>query len=748
MKPLHWTLLALCVASCRSGDRAVPQVPEHGPGSRLVVPNLTQPTVGVESPAKPAMLEAQPSLDPIARSAPESSASGTQQDADESLHPSTQTPTDTGTANTQTAVEKSAAPSADEIGIAASQQAPVTDVEAERDAAIAAILAGNDALARKHLDALLARPSLENARKLSEQGKYAEALGELEQALASAPNRADLLEAAGYARLALADAGDRSMYALAHEAFERAGPTPTALLGQSRAARRMGLMDESLDCARRALVLLSVQPPQARLELDPAAEVVLADAGLEVHRRLRLTPGSAADALLAELVAALLSRIDDMGTDATAHARLCALYLDVGKVFEAVASAERGMDFSPSNAELAQLLARAALSAGGPAEVVAIFGRVSEKFPRQALVYWYPAVERFKSSLAGIKINPKTALSRQLEQASAGFRECRSLDPRFEKACLDYEVLCVGARGWQLFAENKLEPARVKFLSMNTIAPNGIALDPARVNSICNGRLESGLIGLARIAERYRDVEQDLPKAAAVFADLATAAPSDSRWVRAAASSAGLAAEAHEKIAEDAERAISGQIQDVQRLNVLRGLAGIKPRVVGSDKERERFVRLAATRRTSAQESYAKSWQYYQAAVELEPNDARLACDAARVAVYRTKSAPVRAEELLLRSIQLAQEQIATLQLDPNAKAELERTLGDALQDLGVFELETKNDPRAASLHLEQSLSAGTTPRPFVREVLLPRAVEASKSLQPQNPVQIPPEVPAVKQPR
>jgi tetratricopeptide (TPR) repeat protein len=152
---------------------------------------------------------------------------------------------------------------------------------------------------------------------------------------------------------------------------------------------------------------------------------------------------------------------------------------------------------------------------------------------------------------------------------------------------------------------------------------------------------------------------------------------------------------------------------------------------VGSDKESDRFATLAADSRKRAGEAYARSWQSYLAAIELEPQDARLACDAARVAVYRTKHDPVRAEELLRRAIRLAQEQSAVTGLSPSALSVLERTWGDALVHLGVFELESKHDPIAARQYFEQSLEVGLNPipRPGVREVLLPRAIEASKQM-------------------
>jgi len=738
MKPSQWILLGLLAAACRSTDSAALREQARGPGSRVVIPDVAQPRA-----AEPAPVSAEPEL--ALQVPPESAAGGAPAESGSVPAASGESPASaaqleqpevrSGTAGDPPAQPSEPAPPAapglpeDEAKSLAALDDP------EYAAAVAALLARDPVLAKQHVDLIVARPSLDKAARLSAAGEHAAAIAEIEEVLRTNSGRADLLEAAGNAALALGEAGDRARLAYARESFLQAGSTPTALLGRSRAARLMGLWDEALDCARQALVLLSVRPRAERLELVPAAEVVLADAGMDVLRGLRSQSGAAATALAAELESALSSRIREQGSDAMAHARLAALYLDQGKVFEALAAAESGLGFSPADAELAKLLARAALSAGGANEVIAAFGRLSKRFPTQALLYWYPALERFKSAVSGVVLNPRDTLWRQLQQAMAGFAECRRLDARYEKSCLEYEALCLGVRGWELFADDRLEPARLTFLSMDTSLPGGIALDPAGVDPQLQGRLSDGLSGLARIAERYRDVKKDSPAAAAVFSDLARVAPKNALYVRAAAQSAELAAEDLEQLALEFESAREGKLQDSARLRALRKLAGVSDRAVGSDKEAERFAAAAADRRKRAAESYANSWQSYLAAVELEPQDARLACDAARVAVYCTKSDPARAEELLRRAIRLAQEQSLVTGLSPSALSALERTWGDALVHLGVFELESKHDPRAARQYFEQSLEVGSTPIPrhYVREVLLPQAIEASKQLR-ENP--------------
>ena len=337
------------------------------------------------------------------------------------------------------------------------------------------------------------------------------------------------------------------MYPAALDAFQRAGATPTALLGQSRAAYALGEFDQALDCARRAIVLLSVQPDR-RLEISPAAEIVLADAGLEVLHRLLANPGPASSALFDDIARALQWRIERVRTDAAAHGRLVALYLEVGKVIQAESAAQDGLNSSPGDAELTKQLARAAFSIGGPDRLLEAFEHFRKKFPLQPLGYWYPALEFFKSSVAHqtltlFESSDKSPVNRakQRKRAKSYFAQVRVLDPRYAASCLEYEALCVALDGWEAFDAREYEKARGAFKSMDNVLPGSVALDPASVDAQWSGQLASGASGLDKIAVLYREAK-NLSASAAVYGDLADLLPNDAHWVREAAESAKLAA--------------------------------------------------------------------------------------------------------------------------------------------------------------------------------------------------------------
>ncbi len=724
MKPLHWTPLALVLASCTALNSAEKTAPPLGPGSRVVMPSLSQPRIEAPPPAPvhvpaPAILPEQRSV--ARRSAQLELLAGVLVRA---LH---------GLATHEPrAPEVVAPPGPTEPGrrVADSpttSQVPDVTPEVSNDEETRLIALAAEALAAKRWEALSeyteqlrALPNRDKARALRTQGRYQDELNVLDLALATAPDRPELLEAAGTVRLTLAEQGRTELLEPARELFVRAGGTPTALLGQSRAARILGLHDEALASARRALVLLSVQREQ-RFALDPAAEFVFGQAGLEVHRQLRTTPGPAAAALFVEIQDALRARIAERPTDARSHALLCEVYLDLGMVTQAEAAAARGLNSSPGDAPLTELLARAALTIGVD-ELIEVFATMRKQYPNQALAHWYPAREYFKCSVAGFTAPGFTGtVLEQLGKAERGFKNARRCDARIEKSCMEYESLTRAQVGWRALESGDLAAARRAFLSMNEIAPGLIAIDSASVDAQWTAGVGNGIAGLAQIAERYRELKNSTA-AAAIYADLAREAPGDARWARAAEELADI-------LSEEAgwfEEASRGEVLDPQRLERLRRLARTRPSEDGTPSERARFGRTAESRRASAAESYAVSWRSYLRAIEAAPQDVRLAAEAARVAIRHTGADLERAESLLRNAVESANAQRQLGDLKP---AELDQLLvawAFAEQVLGEFELDTRRNPAAAETHFRAALDISPYPLPHVSEILLKRAIEAS----------------------
>ncbi len=740
MKPLHWTLLAIGLAGCRAAGGGPGPL---GPGSRVVVPNLAQPKVEETAPAirpeamrpidSPAMPRAgaPPPLQLLANALAEAlvriatavPAPAQPPDAIANTGASPGSEREQGAAATPPTVEVRGDPR------------PMLQGEAELVAALnraAAEQRWKDV--RELSERLSALPSLDRSRRLHLEARFDEELAVIEQALAENPDQPELLEAAGYAHLALATAGRSELYGPSREAFARAGATPTALLGQSRAARALGFHDEALDCARRALLLLSVRQAE-RLALDPAAEVVLAEAGLEVQRKLRATPGVPATALLNEIESVLRARIGEKATDQRAYATLAYVYLDVGRVAEAEATAERGLDFSPGEARLMDLVARAARS-NGSEELLEVFKRLRRKAPNQALGYWYPALEYFNSSVVQ-ETMPQFDGSgkKQLDAAEDGFRRVRSLDARYTKSCQGYEALCRALAGWQWYESGRrsdstssLRNARRAFLSMNDVAPGLIAIDPQAVDASLKDRVENGVRGLHKLAELYRELKL-LSEAASVYDDLAKQAPPDAQWARRAAESASELGDFLTQEAESFAKASQGEVLDPERLGRLRKAAGVRDAVIGTPKEVQRLSAMAAERVTGSAEAYANSWGWYLKAVELAPLDARLATEAARMAINHTRTNLARAEELLLEARRLADEQSQAADLKPAELDQLKVAWALAERTLGELEFPIKNNPTAAIPHFERALELHPDSQIYVKEFLLPQAVEASKQL-------------------
>ncbi|HUR27615.1 MAG TPA: hypothetical protein VM509_05465, partial [Planctomycetota bacterium] len=510
MKPFHWTLLAVCVASCRATDRAVD--PPRGRESPVVVP---EPPAQPAEPSPPAAVTPTkikvadpPPAEPRAR------VPGELELFAMALRDALALATARRQAEASPPKPEPSLPSAESIVPPAPEPAPndpaslLNDKPALVAAQAKAAAEGRWTDASELASRIAALDPLEKARLLGLEGKTSDAVALLEREVASAPNRPELLEALAEIELKLADQGRRDLYEKARDEFRRAGASPTALLGLSRTERALGDSERALDCARQALMLLAPSPGR-RLELDPAPEIVLADAGLDVHRKVRLVPGPAAAELFAEIEAALQWRIGRVGTDAAAHARLANLYFDVQRFAEAESAAMRGLISSPSDAPLASLLANSAYRGGGSNRLLEVFSDFRKSFPHQPLGYWHAALEYFRCSANHQTLDEFKARNAsqetQLENAERYFRVASEQDQRFTRACQQYQALCRALQGWELFKAKRHEEARARFVSMDKVLPGSVALDPASVDPTWAGKIESGATGLARIAALDRD---------------------------------------------------------------------------------------------------------------------------------------------------------------------------------------------------------------------------------------------------
>ncbi|MEO6711338.1 MAG: hypothetical protein ABI054_13355 [Planctomycetota bacterium] len=735
MKAIHSTLLALCLASCRTTDGANPR--QLGPGSRVVIPGLVQPKSEDPLPplvSTPEVVSAPPAPPQIELGEPGPST----------LHKLTTALREAWTraklaAKQLAAAQQAPASRAPEPAVVKDEPPPAASESNEVEAAYDPASLLNErprlkaemqrAMDEDRLDdikelasQLQALQPRENARNFVRQSRFEEARAELGRGLRDTPDRPELLMDLGALDLRLADADRSDLNAEALEIFARVGNTPEALLGHSRAACALGRFELALDSAQRAMVLLESQPSR-RLAISPAPEIVLARAGSQVLRRLRTDASAAALPLFLEIRSALELRIARASTDATAHAALVELLLDAGKVSEAEQAAWVGLNSNPGDAVLTELFARAAKSWGDSAELLAAFSRFRERFPYQPLGYWYPALEFFENSVAHVTLALFEGSGKdQLDRAEKYFGLVRSLDARYTQSCLQYEAMCRALAGWQLFGSKRIEPARAAFKSMNDVAEGSVALDPGSVDSRWAGRFEGGAKGLEKVAEHYRDVTKDLALSAAVYADLADLVPGDPRRARDAAVSFEQAGLFLDEAAESFERAARGETRDPTALLKLRKDARVKDKEVGLPKELDRYSKAATDRRKKSDDCFEQSWKRYQDAIRLTPTDVQLACNAAKLAIYHIPRDLAVAEQLLGDAIRLATAQI---EADPTNDS-LKHAHADALQFQGVIELDFKDDPDLAVQLFHQAISADPQRRPGVVDQLLPRAEAAA----------------------
>lgn len=97
--------------------------------------------------------------------------------------------------------------------------------------------------------------------------------------------------------------------------------------------------------------------------------------------------------------------------------------------------------------------------------------------------------------------------------------------------------------------------------------------------------------------------------------------------------------------------------------------------------------RAKANDAAAAQELWERSFRYYEKAVELSPDDARIVNDCGLMLVYHLDRELPRARGLFERAIALGQAQLAALPADsePRERERLEEAVGDAWQNIAVL---------------------------------------------------------------
>jgi tetratricopeptide (TPR) repeat protein len=566
------------------------------------------------------------------------------------------------------------------------------------------------------LEAEIARPYLGRAADELRAGRLEDALAEVDAALEQAPAYPPSLLLRGSLLVALAG-GDAEQQSLAEalETLQSAADCAPALERASRVARRLERTDEALELARRAEAV----PDAARWSAAEAlasiawpaqpAERTLAEAALDAWRKRGGASAPEAQALFAEAEDALARLLADPKGGAWPWVTLSEAYLEARRAAEALAAVQRGLDRVGGDARLYELLARTAREVGGLGRVDRAFKNERERRPREALASWYPAIENFKEALLG---GPNAR--RFFRRAATAFAECGDLSTELAEACQRYEALCRTGQGWDWLRRGDLAEAGKEFEASEgkDAARGGIELE-------VEGRLQSAALGLQQVIDGC--LEQGRLEEAARHADFLYRC--DPRSAARARQSARLEREVGEELqlqAKDLRRASKGELGDAERLEELRLLIDVVPQLRGTGRERDLFRDANKVKERQARAAFERALAASRSVIELSPDDLRVRCDAAALAIERLDADLDWAEQQLLFCVEEGSARAQASFPTEAARFAFEEAWGDAHYWLGKLWLEHRHDGVRALPWFQKALEIGPQPRPEISDYYLP----------------------------
>lgn len=616
------------------------------------------------------------------------------------------------------------------------EPAPVPEPRAEPvHAAIAALEAGDLARARATLDALIRTRQLAEARaKLA--GAPDEALVSIDECLALAPDDVELqlLKADASLRLAetkIASGGGHAgliegSLLDAFEYYTRAGRSPHALFGASRAAFLQGRTDEAIALARAGFDAAG----RTELELGDLArrpERILAEELLVAEAAARAEGRAEADELRREAEDALMRLLGRVSDDPWTWTWLASLQEGDGRLADARRSLELGLKRVPEDAGMLGQLARVTATLAGPGEAVRALEAFAAAHPTLPAARWQLSVARFEAELARYQETQRVLAPDAFARLEDEFRVLRTETPEYTSSAYGYEAVCRLARGWCAFHAGELERAHDEFLAMN-------ALFERAIEWAYPGVMESGIQGLFFVADTYF-VREDLEAAGAIYERLHELQPEDVSWANNAGFNLRDAADVLATEARELCAVARGIETHPELLAERRAKIGLRA-APGSNEERAEFRAAADERATRALALMERSFSAYEAAAALAPEDVRIVNDAALVLVYYLHRDLERAERWLLRCVELGGPQLeakrAALAVEavPERAAQLESELdllqeawADAHQNLGVlFWLHHRDGPSAGAwLEKAVAIDPERQSRIAVRNMLLPQ---------------------------
>jgi len=572
------------------------------------------------------------------------------------------------------------------------------------------------AQARAVLDELLTAPAKARARALLDAKRPVEALAAIETALSDAPGEPNTLLLHGEASL---QAGlllrDRTKLEASLASFLRSGASADARFGASRAARALGRFDDAVELAREGWRALGPNAALARTASTETPERTLADA-LWLWFEPR-TPTSDPEYVRVgeEVAEANLRLAAREPAQPTTWLRVAEVDRRLGRHDEEVAVLERALADAPLSDRLADRLADAARVRGGTSDLIDTVCRVRERRGERENATLWRASAAARLELALSHDTPAAAALSALASADEEFNTWGRLASEQRDAALRLRAECRSAAGWRQLEANEVDAAVTAFRSVQALAPGAVYWSFEAV--------EPAVRGLARCAERLR-ANDDLAEAARLWSDLHRMSPEVVEWSSEAGRTWRLAAERALLFSKELKLAADGRLRDGSAIEDLRRRARISSKP-GDGLE----WTLALQRASKDAEKRAAKWfkESYEAlvdAAQFAPNDMRLLCDAAEVAVYELRADLPDVEAFLKEAIRLGELRSRDASLSAVERRAVLEAWGDAHECLGVLSLEYKRDPSRALSNFKRSQEIGPDPRPIVTDTYIPRCEE------------------------
>lgn len=552
--------------------------------------------------------------------------------------------------------------------------------------------------ARAALIPLVVGAALKEGQQALDAGRPRDAFQPIEAALALDPNAGELHFLRAQAALATAPGDSQPVffYEDAAESFEAAfrlglakrqgkvgAQEISCLVGISRAKRMALDPDMALTLARnahKAMTQLEGSPPT----LDTPISRVWAEAAFDVFVAARKRDDPA-EALFAETEDQLSITTADPDHRQWALVQLSNLHQWRGGSSAAIEPIERALEFAPEDGNLHTRLVGLLTDAGGQTAVLERYQRWQRDHPNSALGWWYSAVTLFHLGLAQFEAG--NGDENTFLEAQEFFERYGELAPEFLSTAQAYQASCRSAQGFIRLNSGDLDAAEEAFLSMQEVFPGAIEVELGE-------RIPSGLAGLDFVIGKHAQSPEDLDAmsaAARVANYLHAYRPTSADY----ANNAGF-------FNRDAAVLIEIQAQSAAKQ--------------GAEEESKALFAEALLVMND-------SWEAYQMAAELAPQDVRMVNDAGLVMTYYLRQDVEVALNLLEQARAEGDRTLGKLTHEQRAERKWEDPIeawGDAYQNLGILYLTLLGDPAGSRPFFERALEIGPPRRAWLKTDMLP----------------------------